>query len=71
MRWIMRLFGRPHPPERSSTDASRDPDYHAARQAYQEEKQAAEEKQIELLARMRRLGYDLDIVTGRDHRGTQ
>lgn len=67
MRWIMRLLKRTQPPERTSTDAPRDPAYVAARQAYQEEKEAAMAKQIELLARMNRLGYDVDISTGRRH----
>lgn len=65
--WMMRLFRRTQPPERTSMDdAPRDPGYDAARQAYQEDKQAAMQKQIELLARMNRLGYQVPKLPPRE-----
>lgn len=67
MRWLDKLLDRQPPPERSTTDTpTRDPAYYAAREQYQQEKQAAMAKQIELLARLNRLGFDLDITTKRD-----
>ena len=63
MRWILRLFERTQPPERNSNIAPRDPAYYEARQAYQDDKQAAMAKQIEILARLNRMGYDVDVVT--------
>lgn len=66
MRWIMRFFGRTPPPERSTRTADRDPEAMQARQAYQQDKQAALQKQVELLARLQRMGYDVDVTRRRD-----
>lgn len=61
----MRFLGRTPPPERTSTTADRDPAVVLARQAYQDDKQAALLKQAELLARMERMGYEVDLTTRR------
>lgn len=63
----MDFFRKKHPPDRTTSDAARDPAYYEARQAYQDEKQRAMEKQIDLLARINRLGYEVDITTRRGH----
>lgn len=62
----MRFFQRTPPPDRTTTDAARDPAYYEARERYQQDKQAAMAKQIELLARLNRMGYDLSTVIKRD-----
>lgn len=66
-RWIDMLFGT-HPPERTTTDAApdRDPGIEMARRRYEREKQAAMQKQIDLLARLNRLGYDVANATRKD-----
>lgn len=69
MRWLMRLLKRTPPPDRSSRlDTPRDPAWQAARQAYQEDKDAALRKKAELIARLNRLGYDLDTIGRRGDR---
>ena len=69
MRWLMKLFSKQSPPERSTSDTpARDPAHVAARQAYLAEKAAAEAKEREILdrlARLNRLGYDFDIAAQR------
>jgi hypothetical protein len=74
MRWLMKLFGRQSPPDRQSPSVTpRDPAAVAAQQAYQEDKMAAAQKLIaatEMLARLRRMGYELDGVTRRDDRAS-
>lgn len=68
-RWFMRLFGRPHPPDRQpATTPRRDPEVAAAQQAYQDDKMAAAIKLVEtteMLARLKRMGYELDVTTRR------
>lgn len=59
----MKLFRKQSPPERTTPDEPRDPAYYEARQQYQAQKDRAMEKQIELLARLNRLGYDFDVAT--------
>lgn len=59
----MRFFQRTPPPERTTPDEARDPAYYEARLQYQAQKDRAMEKQIELLARLNRLGYDFDLAT--------
>lgn len=65
MRWLDKLLNRQPPPDRITPDAARDPAYYEARERYQQDKQAAMQKQIDLLARINRLGYEVDVVARR------
>lgn len=71
-RWLMRFFKRTHPPERTIAPAveSRGPVFDAARQAYQDDKRLFLEHEAEREARLKRLGYDFEIATGRQSRGS-
>ena len=60
MRWN-RSQARTVPPW--DRTRNRSPEHDAARAAYEREKQEARQKQIDLIARMRRLGYDIQIAT--------
>lgn len=65
MKWLARLLTRttPEKPPRPEPVVNRQRD--EAARAYQSDKLAAVEKQIELIARMRRLGYDVDVAARR------
>jgi phosphoglycolate phosphatase-like HAD superfamily hydrolase len=65
MRWLMRFLGWSPPPEHTDSSVDRDPAFAQRREAYQQDKQAAREKQAETLARLKRMGYDLDIATAK------
>jgi hypothetical protein len=64
----MRLFQRPQPPERHDSASPPDPEIQAAKDAYQQDKQAMIEKRAELLARVRRLQYERGLATRRAER---
>ncbi len=68
MRWLMRLFNRTREDRMiASVPYRQEPDIiEEHTRSYQSEKLAALEAQIERLARLRRLGYDFDVITRQD-----
>jgi hypothetical protein len=60
----MELF-RHTEPEKMAEQRTHDADYPAAREQYEREKRELWRRQVERLARVKRLGYDFDVVTGR------
>jgi hypothetical protein len=63
--WLMRLFGHP---EQHMEPVSSPPDaaFTEEKRAYELEKRELVKRQVERLARLRRLGYDVDVITRKD-----
>jgi hypothetical protein len=68
-RWLMRVFGHPEqhiepasPPNAAYTTGN----HTAEKRAYEQEKRELVQRHVERLARLRRLGYDVDVITRKD-----
>ena len=68
MKWLMRLLNRQQPanPPSQHDIFQSAPDIDEKERAYQSEKLAAVEAEVERMAQLRRLGYDFDVATRQD-----